>query len=158
MKEKLSFLDREHAELLEKIQGFSTCDGELGKNFKEAMGKFGSHLEKEEVTVIPLLKYLGSRIRPDQVSRTFKPYSARDGFRAEYQTMLGEHRQIEKILDRISKLEGTVNQKAQELVMELKHHIEVEEEVLYPAASAAGDLMTNSLKESTPEITGTSSH
>lgn len=140
MKGNLSILDREHKHLLEEIQELSGCDGELGETFREVGKEFSSHLHKEEETVVPLLEYLGNRSEPNQRSLIGNVAVASENFQMEYQSMLEEHQHLGLILETVDKLGTTPNTRALGLVHELQHHIAIEEEILYPAALAAGDL------------------
>ena len=56
--------------------------------------------------------------------------------------MLEEHRQISlKLKLAIGELKLNPDEKALHLAHELIHHVEIEEQILYPAAFAAGDLL-----------------
>ena len=61
MKDKESFLDREHTEILETLQAASFTEGSTKRIFSEMLSIFSYHLDREEETVMPLLHYLSER-------------------------------------------------------------------------------------------------
>ena len=61
MKDKESFLDREHTEILETLQAASFTEGSTKRIFSEMLSIFSYHLDREEETVMPLLHYLSDQ-------------------------------------------------------------------------------------------------
>ncbi len=140
MREKESFLDKEHTELLEKIQELSMREGDVGESFKAVMKIFSFHLDREEETVIPLLEYLRRRALKEPEPMHERISTASRGFQQEYGSMLSEHREIETLLEAAERSSSAKVNEVLDLIRALRHHVEIEEEILYPAALAAGTL------------------
>lgn len=140
MREKTSFLDKEHTHLLEEIQELSMSDGATGESFKSLMSTFSAHLDREEETVMPLLEYLRNWASGNvQMEIDSVPTASRD-FQKEYGTMIAEHKEISAMLNSIERSDSVRVRGVSDLIGELRHHVEIEEEILYPAALAAGEL------------------
>lgn len=140
MEEKISFLDREHTHLLEEIQELSMNEGTAGESFKSLLRVFSAHLDREEETVMPLLEYLRNRVAGNSELKNERISAASRDFQLEYGTMIAEHKEISEILKSIEICDTVAISGALNLIGELRHHVEIEEEILYPAALAAGVL------------------
>ncbi len=141
MENKESFLDREHSELLESLQELSSSGGCNSRIFSDILKTFSYHLDREEETVVPLLGYLKCRIDRSCKPDVGKLRSAWDDFTKLHDTMLEEHREIKELLSEV-KNQPETSLKEQRLIRTLEHHVEIEEEILYPASMAAGVLTT----------------
>ncbi|MCL4328508.1 MAG: hemerythrin domain-containing protein [Candidatus Thermoplasmatota archaeon] len=140
MESETSYLDNEHTELLEGMQNLSACDTEVGHAFKDIARVFSYHLDREESTVIPLLKYLRRKAEGECESSRERLLAASENFHVEYDSMLKEHGEIEKLLGSVESIGVGMERSVSDLIHDLRHHVEIEEEILYPAALAAGNL------------------
>ena len=142
MTETHSILDHEHEMLLEELDEVSRKEGRVGQLYSEVLGLFRPHLEEENVTIVPLLKYNRDRLEEfeNRDIELLKLASAR--FENHFDRMVAEHREISRRLNLIlDELKSNPDEGAEQLAQELIHHVELEEEILYPAAFAAGDLI-----------------
>lgn len=141
MIDHISFLDREHTELLEKLQQYALNKGRLGTIFSQILAIFSYHLDREEETVIPLLAYLKERMgrkkRPNL--EYFRKISSE--FDNEFENMIKEHLQIEDLCQDAITLAGTDCIEIHDLSGSLRRHMLLEEQLLYPAAQAATFLL-----------------
>ena len=143
MAEKHNILDHEHELLLEELNEISQQNGRIGDIYSQVLHLFREHLGEENETIVPLLGYLKRRLekidgKDIPILRTASERFA-DNFK---RMMLEEHRQISKKLYlAIGELKLNPDEKVLHLAHELIHHVEIEEQILYPAAFAAGDLL-----------------
>ncbi|AKA49518.1 hypothetical protein IX51_10905 [uncultured archaeon] len=141
MKSGRSFLDREHTYLLEEMQALTGRSDRFGRLFENVLTIFSYHLDREEETVIPLIDYLSRREGSKRLLDVLNIQRAWDGFRQEYDNMLNEHAQMNKLIAEIDDEYSHEDKNISQLIGELKHHIEIEEVILYPAALAVGELL-----------------
>lgn len=135
-------LKEEHSRLVISMNGISQDPGKTGKAFSEVLKIFRYHLDREEGTVIPLLSYLKERMCKGGRTVDDSLVTAADNLSVELESMLEEHRQIEDLLGRIMDLpKEKQTEMALEIVAELRHHVALEEQMLYPAAMAATELI-----------------
>ncbi len=142
MIETHSILDHEHEMLLEELDEVSRRNGRIGQLYSEVLGLFKPHLAEEKETIVPLLKYNKDRLEEfeNKDVENLKQASAR--FESHFDRMISEHREISRKLNEIlDELRTDPDEGALHLAHELIHHVELEEEILYPAAFAAGDLI-----------------
>jgi iron-sulfur cluster repair protein YtfE (RIC family) len=142
MTEMEGFLDREHSELLEQMSEIAAGKGKVAELYGEILSIFSYHLDKEEETVIPLLAYLKSRSTARSEVGFHDLESASRKFIGDAEEMISEHREMAQIIEKVaSAKESGSSQKAAEIGRSLLHHVELEEEILYPAAEAACELL-----------------
>ncbi len=141
MKEKESFLDKEHTELLEELQFAAESGGKLGETFSEILSLFSYHLDREEETVVPLLEYLSERTVEGNIADYAGLIQAAEGFDEEYESMIKEHSDLNTLSTEAESMLTDDTAKFEQLIHKLRHHIALEEEVLYPAAIGAGDII-----------------
>jgi iron-sulfur cluster repair protein YtfE (RIC family) len=135
-----SFLNEEHTELLAEISEVAATPGKTGKLFSELLNIFSGHLDREEQTVLPLLGYLYDSVeRPIDVSDSL--FKAGKDFRTEYATMVNEHKAIDDIM-KTTESDGAP-EKVMELICDIRHHVMLESEVIYPAAMMAANMITS---------------
>lgn len=142
MTEKHSILDHEHEMLLEELDEVSRRSGRIGQIYSEVLTLFRAHLAEENETIVPLLRYNKERLEEfeNKDVENLKLASAR--FENHFDRMVGEHREISRKLNHVlDELKSSPDEGAKQLAQELIHHVELEEEILYPAAFAAGDLL-----------------
>ncbi len=128
--------------LLEELDEVSRKAGKVGQLYSDVLGLFRPHLAEENETIVPLLKYNRDRLEEfeNKDVEPLKLASAR--FENHFDRMIEEHREISRKLNQIlDELKSNPDEDAKHLAHELIHHVELEEEILYPAAFAAGDLL-----------------
>ena len=141
MTQRESFLNEEHTELLNEISEMSAATGETGKLFSQLLNIFSGHLDREEETVLPLLRYLHDSVEgPAEASDGL--FKAGKDFRVEYETMENEHKAMDKIMNVIES-SGAAG-KVMELIWHIRHHVTLESEIIYPAAMAAANMVISS--------------
>ena len=139
MTETHNILDHEHEMLLEELNEVSRIRGEVGQIYSEVLSLFRSHLAEENETIVPLLKYYKNRLEEHGNKDVENLKLASERFENQFDKMVQEHREISKKLNQIlEELNSNPNEAALHLADELTHHVELEEEILYPAALAAG--------------------
>lgn len=142
MTETHGILDHEHETLLEKLDEVSRSNSRTGEIYSEVLRLFRAHLDEENETIVPLLGYLKNRLGEFDNSdvEPLKLASAR--FEDHFDQMLEEHKEISRQIGlALDELKINPDEDALHLARELLHHVELEEEVLYPAAFASGDLI-----------------
>ncbi len=141
MKDKESFLDREHTEILEELQAASLTEGSTKKIFSEMLSIFSYHLDREEETVMPLLHYLSERVTQNHgLDYALLRLQAHE-LKTEFDSMLSEHQKLSDLASLAGKLFSSDSGEEIELLGKLKHHMLTEEEILYPAAEGAVELL-----------------
>lgn len=141
MKHGKFILDREHAELLDTLSEASQRPDHFGKVFQNVLKIFNYHHDRELETVMPLLEYMYSRNEKNRLHDVFKLEKAWNTFRDEYDTMLNEHRQMIQWIDEVNDYPSLEEDNISCLARDLKRHIEVEEQIFYPAALMVGELI-----------------
>lgn len=141
MKDKESFLDREHTEILETLQAASFTEGSTKRIFSEMLSIFSYHLDREEETVMPLLHYLSERVTQNHgLDYALLRLQAHE-LKTEFDSMLSEHQKLSDLASLAGKLIRSDSGEKIELLGRLKHHMLIEEEILYPAAKGAVELL-----------------
>ena len=142
MADKKNILDEEHKELIEMIEEISSDKTEVGKIFSRLLSLFGRHLDKENEMVGPLLAYLRTRLGDYREKDRDTLNVARAKFEDSYQEMMKEHREMEKLIKLAqNSLKDKPDTFASNLAEHLIFHIRLENDLLYPAAFASGDLV-----------------
>ncbi len=135
-------LDKEHKELVERLEEASGKGTEAGRVFVDVLGIFRYHLEKENETIVPLLVFLKDRLDEKNQINTAELDEARHRFDDKYCEMIQEHRIMGNLLKKAeTALITEEDERSSELIRELMHHVELEEELLYPAAKASGYIL-----------------
>ena len=142
MTDNKTLLDEEHEELVRKLESVSKEENPMGTAFSDILCSFKCHMERENGTVIPLLKFLNERVSESVGVGNKNLIDAGNEFRKNYKEMLEEHRSIVNIINHArSDLGPFSSGEISSITNELMHHISLEEEILYPAAFAASDLI-----------------
>lgn len=142
MTEKDNILDTEHEELLEGLGEVARRKDEVGRIFDEVLRLFRSHMDKENQTIVPLLGYLRERLGDFNNQELKSLRKAAADFETGYPGMLEEHLEISRLIKMAMDEIGEKPDKMPlHLSHELLHHVSLEEELLYPAAFASGDLL-----------------
>ncbi len=142
-----NILDEEHEELKEMLVEAAHKNTEAGRIFSEVFRIFRHHLDKENETVVPLLAYLKDRLGDFMVKDKEALNLARAKFVETYPEMMREHEEMAKLI-RSSQdlLKNNTDRFSADLAEHILHHVELEEELLYPAAFASGDLVWHELE------------
>ncbi|QRF76466.1 Hemerythrin HHE cation binding domain protein [Thermoplasmatales archaeon] len=147
MTDEKNMLDEEHEELIEALGEVAREKTEVGRLFSEVLGIFRTHLNRENETIIPLLGYLKDRLGGYDADGKEALNIARMKFEDSYPEMIQEHEDMAKLIRSAQELlKNTPDRLASDLAGHLLHHVELEEELLYPAAFASGDLVEYELE------------
>lgn len=136
-----SFLDREHADLISKLETASARSDRLGRIFSDVLKIFEYHLNREDEMVIPLIESISARANRRVILDTFAVQKRWEEFKREYETLLNEHSQVLKLLEEVEDLHPVEGDQLSYVVLSMKRHIEFEESLIYPAAMVVGDLI-----------------
>lgn len=147
MADTKNILDEEHEELLEMLGEIARQKTEAGRLFSEVLRIFKYHLGRENETIAPLLAYLKGRLGGYKGKEKESLNHARTMFEDSYPAMMQEHEEMAKSI-RLAQafLKDNPDRLASDLAERLLHHVELEEELLYPAAFASGDLVEYELE------------
>lgn len=139
---QISTLDREHEEILEQLEDVSHTKSEVSNIFKEVLSKFRHHLEEENESIVPLLSYLKERAYRNRFEADLIFKRAGEKFGQNFEIMIREHRIVQNLLREAQEvLKNFPDERSLNITNELYHHIELEEEFLYPAGKAAIELI-----------------
>lgn len=110
--------------------------------FPKLLALFRAHLDKENQTVAPLLGYLLNRQEGHEQVDAAALKMANSKLGALYKELMDEHAEIKELLGKVNEVQMDDQRVAADsLVRELLHHIRLEEEIIYPAALAARELI-----------------
>jgi len=131
----LCLLD-EHAELYSGLDTASQLPGETGASARRVMVLLKPHMEKEQLRLLPMLET--GPVEPWMTE--LLPLA--DQLRAKLPELRREHAQILAALETL-RTEAWAEQHSEYafLALRVKHHIEVEEHILYPAAVITAEYM-----------------
>lgn len=134
-------LEDEHTRLLADLRILSGGNGRMSGAFDELLEVFQIHVDKVEEFAVPLLKYLERRLAGIDFSNSGSLHA--DGrFLRQYPLLLEGHRLMVNILRKVEEFpEFWQNSTARDLVEEMRHHLAMEEQILYPAVTAAGEIL-----------------
>lgn len=142
MNQTMGLIEVEHQQFLEEIMIASQKREESGALFGKVLRIYRRHMDLETRTVFPLLVYLSDRLMSKSRIDKSKLIEARDGFETLYDQMLREHHEISDLLKQVIALKIREEEDSlRRLAEKLLQHVELEEEILYPAAFASGDLI-----------------
>ncbi len=132
-------IEVEHEELLEELARLASIPGEVGAAAGSVSEVLRPHFERETVLALPPLGILRA-LEEDPVGTDSQ--EVRDlvhDLRGELPTMLREHRQIMRALERLSVMAAKAGEvEGVDFTEKLRLHAQLEEEVLYPAALLIG--------------------
>ncbi len=133
-------LEKEHSSLMERLSYLSQRPDHFGRLFENVLKIFSYHHGREIETMVPLLEYMWHR-NEYRLHDLFKLQKAWKEFQDEYESMISEHGQMKRLIGEIEDYPALEEDDVSRLVHELKRVIELEEEILYPAALVVGDLI-----------------
>ncbi len=137
-------MNAEHAHLHEQLAAALAAGGRTAEAAKAVEAVLSKHFVEEEAYALPplgLLALLGERkLPPPEQARA--AIAMADKLRANYATMLDEHRQLTGSLKALEAA-ATAEDKpaAADFARALTHHAQHEEQVLYPAALLVGEYL-----------------
>ncbi|MCL6090226.1 MAG: hemerythrin domain-containing protein [Candidatus Thermoplasmatota archaeon] len=139
MDTEIDALRSEHSYLLEKINDLAQREAGSSKIFIELRKLSYLHIEREQETIIPLLRYLKYRL--DGKNKKYSPdlNEIRNKMILGYGELIEDHINIMNLLEEA--FHETYQVEVMEFVKNIAHHIALEEQIFYPAAMAAVDLI-----------------
>ena len=140
MNTEIDALRSEHSHLLEKINDLAQRESGSSKIFKELRELSYLHVEREQETIIPLLRYLKLRLDGKTEKYPPNPLELRNRMILGYGALIEDHVHIMNLLEEA--FHETYQVEVTEFVKNIAHHIALEEQVLYPAAMVAVDLIS----------------
>lgn len=135
---------RGHENLFNNIDNLVSLGGELGENAKLLSEISRPHFKKEEEYALPPLSLLLTLSEGNWTLESDVAIEMADKLKAKLLEMKKEHGIICKMLENLEIIaEKENNQKVKQFIYDLKLHIDVEEQVLYPATILTGDYLKN---------------
>jgi hemerythrin-like domain-containing protein len=130
----------EHEELYEELNRAARTTGKVGDAAMLAFKPFQSHIRKEEEIAFPPLDVLQSLAEKDVTTALTGIIKLSDKLKDELQGFIYEHDQMRKALQQMND-EAMKEQKYEyaDLAKMLMRHMQLEEQILYPAAILAGE-------------------
>lgn len=144
-------LRAEHQELHRELRRLTQAEGRVGEAARQVAELLHPHFAREEDWALPPLGAL-ARLAQGPVTADLAPLLARaERLRAELPRMLEDHRRVVEAL-RALRAAARAARHADALAFadRLRHHAEVEEQVLYPAAVLVGEYVRARLGTSGP--------
>jgi hypothetical protein len=135
-------LRAEHEEIHAALVRTTTEPGQVGVAARELAAVLHPHFVREEQIALPPLGLLAPLARGEFSPAMLDVLPLTDALRAELPGMLEEHKAIRAATVRLgeaARAEG--NTAAARLAVQLALHAQSEEELFYPAAMLAGDLV-----------------
>lgn len=135
-------LVEEHDALHAELRRATRLPGKIGEMATAVAAVLHDHFEKEETLAMPPLKALSALVHDHLPANSQSLAKTADRLRAEMGDMLAEHREIVTALDRLTDAALTENNfDVADLAERMRHHVRMEEEVLYPAAMLVGQYL-----------------
>lgn len=133
-------LKLEHEELYEQLKRASTQTGKIGDAAKLAFRAFQPHIKKEEEFAFPPLDLLPSLADGIVTTELTEVMKLSDRMRAQLHEMLREHELITQYLQELNDIANKEDKpEYASLAKRIMRHLDLEEQVLYPAAQLIGD-------------------
>lgn len=139
MDKKPQVLEKEHARFNSMILELSEYETNCSKFFMELFKIVKRHYIKEEAVLLPLLAYMDSRLKSGVEVDPAPLEESYLQFLQNYEALIDDHNNMRKMLDEA--MNQTYRVEVQTLIGEILHHIQMEEEIVYPAAVAAGEIL-----------------
>ena len=139
MVSSLHVMEEEHRRFNSLVSEMAEFESNCGRSFIELKKIVEKHADLEEATVMPLLSYMESRIRPTRGVDRISLGKSYGQLLENYGKLLSDHESMRKMLDEI-RVE-TYKIEVSRIAEEILHHMKMEEEIAYPAAVAAGEIL-----------------
>lgn len=131
-----------HKKLFKDIDDIISLGGNIGENAKLLVDIARPHFKKEEEYALPPLGILSALSKGSWELESAAATEMADILEAQLLEMKKDHGVIRKILENLKmQAEKENNQKVSQFVDDLKLHIEVEEQVLYPTTILIGSYL-----------------
>ncbi len=131
-----------HKKLFKDIDDIISLGGNIGENAKLLVDIARPHFKKEEEYALPPLGILSALSKGNWELESAAATEMADILEAQLLEMKKDHGVIRKILENLKmQAEKENNQKVIQFVDDLKLHIEVEEQVLYPTTILIGSYL-----------------
>lgn len=131
-----------HVNLFNDIKSIVSLGGDLGKNAKLLADVSRPHFKREEEYALPPLSLLSALSEGNWKFETSAAIEMAERLQAKLVEMKEEHCMILKMLEKLKVLaQKEKNQKIKQFVDDLKLHIDIEEQVLYPATIFIGEYL-----------------
>lgn len=141
-------LQIEHAELHARLVKATREPGAVGEAAREVARLLHPHFVREEEFALPPLALLAEMARDGVRPEMAEVLAMTRRLKADLPRMLAEHRDIVAALKVLRSAAGAASLPEYEHFAEaLVLHAQTEEQVLYPAAILAGELVARSLQE-----------
>jgi Hemerythrin HHE cation binding domain len=132
----------EHLELHHLLTRAVESGGKIGEAALRVADLMRPHMQKEEEFSLPPLSILAALVKGDSVPDAELVLAMSERLRSEFVSLVREHDEIVRALQRLivaARVDGRTDivEFAEKLVL----HAEMEEEVLYPAAILAGEIL-----------------
>ncbi len=133
-------LKTEHEELYGELNRAARIGGNVGAAATLAFRAFQPHVRKEEEIAFPPLGLLPSLAGKDVTTELTGAIKLCERLKSELREFLKEHEEIRRALQEMDDV-ATREQKPEyaALAKRVLHHLEIEEQILYPAAIMAGE-------------------
>lgn len=135
----LNVLEEEHRKFNTLIRDMAQYETNCGKFFAELVKIIVGHSELEERTISPLLEYNRTRHISGAKFDRILLEEAYGTLMENFDSMMEVHNRIRKMLE--DARGETYKVEVTEVIDEICHHIKMEEEIAYPAAIAAGEIL-----------------
>ena len=137
-----SSIQLEHREILGSLNEATRTAGPVGAAAKAVADVLHSHFAREEQVALPPLGFLAPLSRGELPDGAASVMAMSDSLKAELPKMLEEHTRIRAAVAELGRVaRGAGAENVVRLTEQLAQHALTEEEVLYPAAIVAGDLI-----------------
>lgn len=131
-----------HEHLYADIKDIISMGGKVGKKAEFLSDLLYSHFQKEEEYALPPLSLLLALSEGNWKVDTKAAISMSNKFQSIMEEMKKEHNNIDKVLVELKTLaDEENNSKAKLFVQNLRLHIELEDQVLYPATILVGNYL-----------------
>jgi hypothetical protein len=141
-------LQVEHEELHANLVAATKAPGAVGEAAREVARLLHPHFVREEEFALPPLALLEKLAREGATREMAEVLPMTRRLKAELPQMLAEHKQIVGALDKLRDAARTAGRPEVERFAEaLVLHAQTEEQVMYPAAILAGELVALQLEE-----------
>lgn len=137
----MHILELEHEGFYRRVSEIIDSESNCWNYFAELVKTIEKHSRLEENVLVPLLTFIGNRSlsrSPEEIDNLNSLY---DRFIENYDRLVSEHVSMRKILKDIRGQTYRID--ITKLVDEILHHMKMEEEMAYPAALAAGELLNS---------------
>lgn len=137
-------LQLDHEVLLSKLNEIASTESNVALNAKNVADVFRAHFRREEKTVLPQLSLLMTIVEGQWSIDTKEALLKNNILIKEFQELKGEHQKIHKAAEEMVKVSLKENNKeAKKIAEEIILHIQIEEEVSYPAILLINKYLNN---------------